>query len=109
MATRFSWRKSEARAAGYIGRIFRRLTQFSFESVAAVLLHALNEKSGREVFVHRKYEGNATIEIGYFSVQLLPRRVVTRPGDVWHLGDHRVSCGDSTSAVDVELVRDRSR
>src|SRR5215472_16790396 len=29
---------------------------------------------------------------------------VTRPGDVWLLGDHRVDCGDSTSAADVELV-----
>ena len=29
---------------------------------------------------------------------------VTRPGDVWLLGDHRVGCGDNTSAADVELV-----
>src|SRR5215472_5712035 len=29
---------------------------------------------------------------------------VTRPGDVWLLGNHRVGCGDSTSAADVELV-----
>jgi DNA modification methylase len=29
---------------------------------------------------------------------------VTRSGDVWLLGDHRVGCGDSTSAADVALV-----
>jgi DNA modification methylase len=29
---------------------------------------------------------------------------VSRPGDVWILGDHRIGCGDSTSAADVELV-----
>ena len=26
---------------------------------------------------------------------------VTRPGDIWLLGDHRVGCGDSTSPADV--------
>jgi DNA modification methylase len=29
---------------------------------------------------------------------------VTRPGDIWLLGDHRIGCGDSTSAADVEPV-----
>jgi DNA modification methylase len=29
---------------------------------------------------------------------------VTRPGDIWQLGDHRVGCGDSTSAADVAAV-----
>ena len=38
------------------------------------------------------------------SVPEAPDQPVTRPGDLWLLGDHRVGCGDSTSAADVELV-----
>ena len=30
---------------------------------------------------------------------------VTQPGDTWLLGDHRIGCGDSTKAADVEPVR----
>ena len=30
--------------------------------------------------------------------------VVTVPGDVWILGDHRLLCGDATVATDVEKV-----
>jgi hypothetical protein len=29
---------------------------------------------------------------------------VTQSGDIWLLGDHRIGCGDSTSATDVERV-----
>jgi hypothetical protein len=31
---------------------------------------------------------------------------VTRPGDVWTLGRHRLLCGDATSETDVALCRD---
>jgi site-specific DNA-methyltransferase (adenine-specific) len=31
-------------------------------------------------------------------------RVITKTGDLWHLGKHRVLCGDSTVAGDVERV-----
>jgi len=34
----------------------------------------------------------------------LPETPVTRPGDVWILGVHRLLCGDSTVATDVEKV-----
>ncbi|HKM70950.1 MAG TPA: DNA methyltransferase [Stellaceae bacterium] len=38
------------------------------------------------------------------SVPEVPDQPVTRLGDLWLLGDHRVGCGDSTSASDVAPV-----
>jgi DNA modification methylase len=38
------------------------------------------------------------------SVPELPDRPVTRAGDLWLLGDHRIGCGDSTGAVHVAQV-----
>src|SRR5881392_201708 len=38
------------------------------------------------------------------SVPAVPDQPITRPGDIWLLGDHRVGCGDSTSAADVASV-----
>ena len=34
-----------------------------------------------------------------------PADPVTRPGDLWLLGEHRLLCGDATSASDVERLR----
>jgi hypothetical protein len=34
----------------------------------------------------------------------LPEQAVTRPGDLWVLGDHRILCGDATVPADVERV-----
>jgi DNA modification methylase len=36
----------------------------------------------------------------------LPEQAVTRPGDVWILGEHRLLCGDATVLADVERVLD---
>jgi DNA modification methylase len=33
-----------------------------------------------------------------------PETAVTRPGDLWVLGDHRLLCGDSASAADVDRL-----
>jgi DNA modification methylase len=33
-----------------------------------------------------------------------PAEPVTQPGDLWRLGDHRLLCGDSTVATDVERL-----
>lgn len=33
-----------------------------------------------------------------------PAEAVTKPGDIWQLGRHRVMCGDSTKAEDVERL-----
>jgi DNA modification methylase len=38
------------------------------------------------------------------SVPEVPEQPVTRCGDLWLLGDHRVGCGDSTSTSDVAPV-----
>jgi DNA modification methylase len=38
------------------------------------------------------------------SAPEIPDHPVARLGDVWLLGDHRIGCGDSTSAADVEPV-----
>src|SRR5207248_2870916 len=38
------------------------------------------------------------------SVPEVPDRPATRRGDLWLMGDHRVGCGDSTNAADVEPV-----
>ena len=35
--------------------------------------------------------------------------IVTRPGDLWVLGDHRLLCGDSTSPADVARLMDGER
>jgi hypothetical protein len=36
----------------------------------------------------------------------LPEQAITRPGDVWMLGDHRLLCGDATVLANVERVLD---
>ncbi|MCK6485443.1 MAG: DNA modification methylase [Phycisphaerae bacterium] len=35
-----------------------------------------------------------------------PDEAITQPGDLWALGDHRVLCGDSSSAADVDRLLD---
>jgi DNA modification methylase len=34
----------------------------------------------------------------------LPEQAVTRPGDLWDLGEHRILCGDATILADIERV-----
>ncbi|HTA42456.1 MAG TPA: site-specific DNA-methyltransferase [Bryobacteraceae bacterium] len=38
------------------------------------------------------------------SVPELPSTPITLPGDIWHLGDHRVLCGDATVRADVDRL-----
>ena len=43
------------------------------------------------------------------SVPEPPKNPVTRPGDLWLLGDHRLMCGDSRSAQDVRRLMNGER
>jgi DNA modification methylase len=38
------------------------------------------------------------------AVPPLPAEPITRPGDMWHLGPHRLLCGDATSRHDVSRL-----
>jgi len=38
-----------------------------------------------------------------------PDEAITRPGDLWILGNHRLLCGDSASAADVDRLLDGAR
>lgn len=62
--------------------------------VAEQLLAGWTEKDLREL--ERKARGAGEIEDD--EVPELPTDPITKPGDVWLLGKHRLVCGDSTSA-----------
>jgi len=40
------------------------------------------------------------------AVPEMPKEPITKPGDVWLLGKHRLMCGDSTSLTEVERLMD---
>ena len=66
------------------------LIGFSAEDLAELLPEALIETTG----------GLTDPD----DVPEVPEHPVTRPGDLWVLGRHRLLCGDSTVATDVERV-----
>lgn len=43
------------------------------------------------------------------AVPEAPAEVVTQPGDIWIMGDHRLMCGDSTDGATVEALMDGER
>lgn len=45
-------------------------------------------------------------EIVEDEVPELPVEPITKPGDIWILGEHRVMCGDSTVAIEVQKLMD---
>ncbi len=40
------------------------------------------------------------------NVPMLPKKILTRKGDIYELGDHRLMCGDSTDIKDFEKLMD---
>ena len=48
----------------------------------------------------------ATVEVQEDEVPEAPVDPITKPGDLWLLGEHRLLCGDSTKAEDVERLMD---
>jgi ParB-like chromosome segregation protein Spo0J len=47
-----------------------------------------------------------TFDVDAALVEASTRPSTTQPGDLWHLGDHRLLCGDSTSEPDVARLFD---
>jgi DNA modification methylase len=54
-------------------------------------------------------ENEATAEAADQPAPAPPAVPVTRPGDLWLLGRHRLLCGDATSAADVARLLDGTR
>lgn len=48
-------------------------------------------------------------KVGDDEVPDLPRRAISRRGDIWICGRHRVMCGDATAAADVASLMDNLR
>ena len=65
------------------------LTGFTDEELNS-LLNGLNEGDGAQE--------------GEDEIPETPEDPISRPGDLWFLGNHRLLCGDSTVATDVERV-----
>lgn len=56
--------------------------------------------------VDKLLRGPLAGEVGEDDVPEKPRVPVTKPGNLWVLGDHRLLCGDATRADDVDRVMD---
>jgi len=63
------------------------------------MLAALAEAAG----LYQEEEAKEVIED---EVPAVPVDPITKPGDLWTLGNHRLLCGDSTSADDVRRLMD---
>jgi len=48
-------------------------------------------------------------EVTEDEVPEVPVDAITKPGDLWLLGEHRVLCGDSTDSKDVKMLMDGSK
>ena len=48
-------------------------------------------------------------EIVEDDVPELPKEAITKYGDIWQLGEHRLMCGDSTKKEDVEKLMDGNK
>ena len=55
-----------------------------------------------------KWKDNPTEQDDDFDPDSV-KATVCKKGDIWHLGDHRLMCGDSTSADDVSILMNGKR
>ena len=74
------------------------LSPFFFDDELAALLASVNEQEPEGLLPDA-------------DADAIPENVETRckPGDIWQLGRHRLLCGDSTNATDVERLMDGKR
>jgi len=54
-------------------------------------------------------EATEPVEVVEDDVPEAPEKAVTKPGDLWLLGEHRLLCGDSTEEEDVRRLMGRER
>ncbi|MBN9492878.1 DNA modification methylase [bacterium] len=64
-------------------------------------LLGFEDRELRDLLNRLEHEGGLTDPD---AVPDLPEESITRPGDLWLLGDHRVLCGDATNPHDVAIV-----
>jgi len=72
----------------------------------AVELNEINMDMSVFGFDINPMDGTPDDELDVAADEPLPENPVTRPGDLWLLGKHRVLCGDATSADDVARLMD---
>jgi DNA modification methylase len=74
----------------------------------ATLLDGMDEQDrellGFDADDMKELLGELTPEIVEDEIPETPADPITKPGDLWLLGDHRLLCGDSTKAEDVERL-----
>jgi len=84
------------------------LAEWDGEMVAGLLEDLAGEYSPADLgFTDDELDGLLADEPGEVvedEVPEPPTDPITKPGDLWTLGDHRVLCGDSTSEADVALL-----
>jgi site-specific DNA-methyltransferase (adenine-specific) len=59
-------------------------------------------------FGHDEEETETEVKEDDYEIEL-PDEPITKPGDIWKLGRHRLMCGDSTDKATVELLMDGNK
>lgn len=75
------------------------LTGFDEEELTDILSSISTLDDGTEVEIE---EDDFDVEEALASIE----KPITRPGDIWILGNHRLICGDSTNITDIKKLMD---